>query len=585
MPLEPIGDNYFDTAQRAERLQLLLHLLRNTDDAIYLRAPSGAGKTRFAHRLLDILGSDTATVWIRGGTDTDLVDAAVDQLGLTIGELADWPGLVFSALGDQDLLVVVDDADVLAPQAIVQLAALHARGGRVLLLGHGALAQPQVDWELRYVDLPAFDPDQSMDFLRSFSDGDAAAVTNDLAAALHHAAHGLPGPLLDGLNEVMKRRANKTTGDRAAEPPAAVRSRWPWVAGGVVVVLLLALLVFQDPINALFEQGRQATGDTREAMLSPGSSAEDDSARPPASLAVPAPLPPITLPELSSRRPQPEVIEPSSLEESMSESPSKPGGSTQADVPTTNPETASPVDPAAATSSRDPASAPGLPEPDDLATVGPTTAGPEEGAANAMPAIESPDRPQLPGDTASGPPDSPPVSPLAAALAESEGVVVVPLTEYATVRPKPAESPPPETADPQSAPQKPAAAPAGKVVAPEPAASKPVVASAPPTAAKRPSPAPAGGMGWLRSRRPAHYTLQLVGARDRASVEKFIRRFGIGQPYAIFERQLDGRPWYSLVAGDYPDRAAAVSARERLAPGLARSGVWPRTFESIQGSL
>ena len=92
-------------------------------------------------------------------------------------------------------------------------------------------------------------------------------------------------------------------------------------------------------------------------------------------------------------------------------------------------------------------------------------------------------------------------------------------------------------------------------------------------------------MGWLRSRRPAHYTLQLVGARDRASVEKFIRRFGIGQPYAIFERQLDGRPWYSLVAGDYPDRAAAVSARERLAPGLARSGVWPRTFESIQGSL
>ena len=125
MPLEPIGDNYFDTAQRAERLQLLLHLLRNTDDAIYLRAPSGAGKTRFAHRLLDILGSDTATVWIRGGTDTDLVDAAVDQLGLTIGELADWPGLVFSALGDQDLLVVVDDADVLAPQAIVQLAIVH----------------------------------------------------------------------------------------------------------------------------------------------------------------------------------------------------------------------------------------------------------------------------------------------------------------------------------------------------------------------------------------------------------------------------------------------------------------------------
>ena len=88
-------------------------------------------------------------------------------------------------------------------------------------------------------------------------------------------------------------------------------------------------------------------------------------------------------------------------------------------------------------------------------------------------------------------------------------------------------------------------------------------------------------MQWLTSREPGHFTLQLVGSRDRAAVRKFAREHGIAEPHAIFERDLKGRPWYSLVAGDYPDRAAAIAARERLPKGLARSGIWPRTFGSI----
>jgi DamX protein len=86
---------------------------------------------------------------------------------------------------------------------------------------------------------------------------------------------------------------------------------------------------------------------------------------------------------------------------------------------------------------------------------------------------------------------------------------------------------------------------------------------------------------WLQSRDPSHYTLQLVGARDRAAIEKFVRQHRIRQPYAVFERNLKGAPWYSLVAGDYPDRAAAVAARAALPAGLERSGVWPRSFASI----
>ena len=107
----------------------------------------------------------------------------------------------------------------------------------------------------------------------------------------------------------------------------------------------------------------------------------------------------------------------------------------------------------------------------------------------------------------------------------------------------------------------------------------------PPVPVKQPRTAANEGADWLTGRDPARYTLQLVGARDRAAIEKFIRDNAVAAPYAVFERMLNGAPWYSLVAGDYPDRAAAIAARERLPKRLERSGVWPRTFESIQKAM
>jgi septal ring-binding cell division protein DamX len=53
---------------------------------------------------------------------------------------------------------------------------------------------------------------------------------------------------------------------------------------------------------------------------------------------------------------------------------------------------------------------------------------------------------------------------------------------------------------------------------------------------------PPRAAGWLESRSPERYTLQLVGARDRDAVERFVARHGIKAPYAVFERLLDGRP-------------------------------------------
>ncbi|MCB1802253.1 MAG: ATP-binding protein, partial [Gammaproteobacteria bacterium] len=245
---------YFDTPARAERLQLLLHLIRNVGDVIYLRAPAGAGKTRFTRRLLEVVGDEAACVWLRGGIDNEVTATTASQLGLAAHDVADWPSGVIRALAGQDLLVVVDDADHLGLAAIERLATLHAAGGRLLLVGHGGLAQTTRQWDVHYVDLPPFDAEQSATFLRSNAGDEADHINDDLAAFLHHAAHGRPGALLDSLEEVLARvrRQAEQRGLRSADRDVR-RPPWLWLGGGLAVFAIAAVLLSQDSINALFE--------------------------------------------------------------------------------------------------------------------------------------------------------------------------------------------------------------------------------------------------------------------------------------------------------------------------------------------
>jgi len=521
---------YFDTPARAERLQLLLHLVRNVGEVIYLRAPAGAGKTRFARKLLDILDADMASVWIRGGEDSDVAASAADQLGLPAGYAADWPNALLEVLGDQQLLVVVDDADDLGLPAVERLAAMHARGGRLLLLGQGGLAHTNRDWDVQFVDLPAFDRAETTAFLRGQAGGAADRVDDDLAAALHQAAHGMPGPLLDALEEVLsrsKRRPARTP--RPAPLARRGRFRWQWLAGAAVVVLLVGLLVFQDQVNSLFDSG-SAPAEPRLAEQPP---------------AVPAIEPPTPVWQVPA------------------EPPGEPVSAADADAPPLDAAIAAaqPVEVPPALGEVPDAAPAEAPDPLEAVMQDALSAAQAESADGAAPLAEEMVAVAT-APAAVAKPAAPPTSALPGTDAPQAGdedrpgklaTTPAPVEERAVPAASPAKTPPPS-----------------RMAA---AASQVSGAAAPITSG--------GGTAWLKSRQPRRYTLQLVGARDRARVEGYAREQGLAQPYAIFERRLDGRPWYSLVVGDYPDRAAAVVARDRLPAGIARDGVWPRTFESI----
>ena len=610
MAIDSTSD-YFDTPARAERLQLLLHLVRNAGEVLYLRAPTGSGKTRFAHQLLDILGDELAAVWVQADANSDIPMVTVDQLGLAVEEASPWPEAVMAGLAGQDLLMIVDDADWLGLEAVESLALLHARGGRLLLVGQGGLAQTNGNWDVQFVDLPSFDAAQTTAFLRAQAGEHATRVTDDLAAGLHRAAKGLPGPLLDALTGVLGNAGGGRRAQAVAVPVAETPRRplWPWAFGGLVLILLLSVLLFQDQVNALFTPP--------EAQLSPGSIAMEPTEKLRAE-AVSALMPEIRLPELSEETTLADV------NAMATAAGPEPGAGAGVPDPASSREpgrTAVEADPLEAVmqDAIDAQPAESRPEGDPLEAV-------MQDAIDAQPAESKPE-----GD----PLDAVMQDALAAAEAGKEQVdagSAVPAEAHEVISEPAVEPVPPTTEPPDSRETRAATAaapaavvattrtaqaereraaraedpvkkPGERLVVEEPLETESQLVPAP-VETRQPAPpettvvqrttrvpappaavASTGGISWLKARAPDRYTLQLVGSRDRAAVQKFVRDFAIEAPYAIFERDLKGKPWYSLVAGDYPDRNAAIAARAQLPKRLERSGIWPRTFDSVQKSL
>jgi septal ring-binding cell division protein DamX len=550
MPPKPEAtEPVFETPARGERLQLLLHLMRNGGPAVYLRGPDGAGKTRFAQRLTEALEGEIESVRLDATMQADIA-AALTALSANPGaSLAE----VMQELAARPLLLLIDNADELDSTTAGVLASWQDAGGRVLLVGRGKPEALNDLLELQYVDLPAFDEQESAAFLRLHAGELASRVTPDLAAAVHRAAGGLPGPLLQALNGMLTEARAADSGKRRPAKASATERRSGlgyWSAAALILGLVAAGLVYQDEINALFEPpavqevAAPATGPT----LSPLESADESHTAgrkpgtPPPAVAS---MPRISLPELSPP--------PADGEQATPAAPA--GGSAPGSGPAPDaPEPSAPVAESEPPATDDPLEAVMA---DAIAAAEKQPAGSADTAVAAEAVVtEQGETPEAPAEPALPEPSMAAAEPVAA-----------PPVEVAAEEPAAAIPAPVEDRRPASPPP--------------PAAAMREEATPPPRADAGPDPVDQGD-AWLGSRESSHYTLQLVGARERASIEKFIREHAIAAPYAIFARDLGGRPWYSLVAGDYPDRAAAVAARARLPAGLRARDVWPRTFESIR---
>lgn len=122
------------------------------------------------------------------------------------------------------------------------------------------------------------------------------------------------------------------------------------------------------------------------------------------------------------------------------------------------------------------------------------------------------------------------------------------------------------------APSTPAAAQAASATAPSPSNTAPAANS---LSAQRDR---------IMSFAANQFTVQLLGASSRTNVEAFVQR-NSASPLYWYETQNQGRPWYVVIHGNYPSRAAAQSAATGFSGELGGMQPWIRSIGDVQNDI
>ncbi|RFA28517.1 hypothetical protein CAI21_11620 [Alkalilimnicola ehrlichii] len=93
------------------------------------------------------------------------------------------------------------------------------------------------------------------------------------------------------------------------------------------------------------------------------------------------------------------------------------------------------------------------------------------------------------------------------------------------------------------------------------------------------------GVEWVREKAPGRFTIQLIAAYDRQALLQYIEEQNLSDTVELVRTRRNGRDWYVVLTGDYPNQDAAVAALRQLPSSLRASGAWVRSFGSVQQSL
>ncbi len=500
--------SYYDTPERAERAALVGHLLSNTELVPCVCGPTGAGKSRFAEQLVQVLADQAQVVLLDAAIAGDLPQAVADAVG---APGATWPAGVVDAAGDRSLVIILDQAERLSEPQCKALAEVQEFGARLVFVQADDTPPPGGQWRAQRIDLPPFSIAQAQEFLFLAGIVSVPAWSDAQWQRVWRQTGGQPGPLL-------------AVAQAGGGQSVATAHAWKWVLGGGAALLVVAVLSQQDRINA---------------WITP----------PVPKTAVAPPVSP-------------------------------------ADVPAPSSETAGtnsiPIPPLPAV--EQPPSAPG-----DAKKPEPAQA-PAPGMARDSAPAEILATPQLDSDLRPSAPPAPLAPPHADAPPETGGdrsdrVRMQPPPELSGTERTGAESPVEPAAGPAPQGGNGGAAPTLPAEPPPPPSTGQVAPAAKPVAPSVVPQAQAQNLAWLRSRPPGHYTLQLLGARDPAAVDAYIRLHGLTGKYVVFSRDLGGKPWYSLLYGDYPTLDAGRRAQAALPAAVRTKDVWLRSFRSVLKQL
>ncbi|MCP3871281.1 MAG: AAA family ATPase [Gammaproteobacteria bacterium] len=549
----------FSTPELNQRLDLLGHLVANSARIPLVKGLSGSGKSTLLSRFLQTRPAE----WVTCRVDAhpliqpdQLYKHLADCFRLPAGEQLS-PEALFPWLEEMEQqgnipVLVVDDAHLLPPATFEALLGLHLSPGRDRVqLRIVLFALPVVDAVL---DTPALHSvaqqafqalellplsrerteQMTLQLIRVAGYSDSLEFTVGQLDQVFDESQGLPGEIKKSVEIIVKQGQLKPQTPKSSHKWMGWRpdvSAASMMVGTVLVVLIGSLLIYQDEVNQLVSE-----------------SAGDDGPRGPGT--APTEVISLRLPELGSREEQTPPANPQSVsigsnsgeedrafgqEVSKAEFGLTAGGS--------------------------------LPNGEKVKSD--SAIPPEAVTDQSSKRIEE----EPPGEVSGVQQDTP--NPAAALEVSDESR---PIDAARTDKQSEPDHEPVTGGGTQRPPEVPDTPKVVKIDRPEP---KPARKSGSGT----PSRGKIKGESWLMGQNPKRFTLQLIGVGEEKGLRKFVRKHRLSGDLAYFRTLRDGKPWFSLVMGIYPSRAAAVAARKKLPRALGKSGAWPRTLGSIQEAI
>ncbi|MES9924382.1 MAG: AAA family ATPase [Candidatus Thiodiazotropha endolucinida] len=90
---------------------------------------------------------------------------------------------------------------------------------------------------------------------------------------------------------------------------------------------------------------------------------------------------------------------------------------------------------------------------------------------------------------------------------------------------------------------------------------------------------------WVMSRSPDSYTLQLIAVENLASLQRYIDSNSLTGKTHTLQMARNGKPLYALLWGEFPNRESAQKAVSALPSRVQKTGVWARSFASLKQSI
>lgn len=87
---------------------------------------------------------------------------------------------------------------------------------------------------------------------------------------------------------------------------------------------------------------------------------------------------------------------------------------------------------------------------------------------------------------------------------------------------------------------------------------------------------------WVWSQDPTRYTIQLAGASDEAAIEAVMSGISLPGELAVVQTLRNNQQWYTLIYGQFADKAAAQDTVAQLPAPLQAAGPWVRSFGELQ---